>query len=505
MQNNANSQKLQILFARKTEIDKLLNFNEHIVDDTHLIVSLIKTQNIFSTIANNLNNAEILNQPISALDFEQSSALIQFESDACMQTSTFPTILNYITLKFEHLFSDSSIFEIDELLDLCSITDLNNDIQHGQTQEELKEILWKIRCAISHNKEALKNQGHYSAVNLTDDASILIDVSLKKHGSVILKTKLHKLHHFLSQIDKLKELKKDNILSQAKPYTYEDSDEETAKKIMGNKGLVLKIHYDKTSDYYFDINSEFVQSIINELFKKTNPPIDQEKCKQNIERRLKLLKTYYKQYNPEYLEPEYAQYLMLDIVNHLLKNSYISTMLNTTLYMHELLYYWDYEKSIDDNLAFFVQNGRENEEVERELFVLYNLYPAAVLNSAKFMFTNHQKELSDFLETEKQGKSKILKNLAYKKGDLALHLRNSIHHGRFLLQYPNKTDFKQEDAFVTLFDGDGPSHDFFMSMRIRDLASLTEAFGVYLLNEHLNNASNISTSTGLDSNNLLNN
>ncbi len=477
--NAQNASQLQVLLTRKSEMDRLLTEGERVVSDKVYIASLIQMQQTFCNLAKKVYNA-------SDLDFSLNGNRVKcrfMEPSEAFLLGQFATLINYTSLKFEHIFSADSIFTADELLQCCAIEDISeNPTSYGQTTAELKEILKKVRNAFSHNREYLKSQGFYSGSNFTSAGNLLIDTKISGGTSVVIKTDIDRLYKFFCQIDKQKEQMKEDVVEEAGVLS-KKSGETAVRAQFGDKIIVISASADESCKYYFDPSCAPMQEIRRKMIEKGASLIDEQMLDDNIRRRaLELYRTY--AYNvPDIFDYRNRGALVQNIATHFMLNGYPTTMLNATLNLHEFTRCWDFNRSVEDNMAVYFNTAiNEFQMVERMAFVRNDLYPACVMNVAKFLFANHEKELKEYIEEQRLEQSEIYASIPYKQDDLCNRLRNSVHHGRFLFEYPDKSVFKQGDIKVSLFDGKGTHHNFVMSMSIKDLASLTESFGLYLCN-----------------------
>ncbi len=475
-----NPNQLQILMARKTEMDRLLLPDERVMDDSAYIMALLQMQDYCFNLSKRLFFDTDLDFPLNA----EKNKNKFFDAEASVMLSCFATLINYTTLKFEHVFSDDSIFSVDELLEYCSIEDLSGNTNYGHTTEELKEVLWKIRCAISHNKEYKKDQGFYTGVNFTTKGNVMVHTSIKGVGNVYIKTDVDKLHKLFSQIDKQKETKKEQTLLSVASMRRRKQAKLDASII--DKMIFFETKVGAPAEYYFKMDSQNIMQFIAKYKSKHLDIIDDGYFLDHLNRRLKELYRTFSYQCPEILEQRNLDKLVTYIGNHCMLNSYPTTMLNMTMHLHEFTRVWDFSKSIKQNLFMFGNSTlNEAQRVERLCFLRNDLYPACVVNVAKFLFTNHQKELNEYIEEQMQNNTDVYQSLNYQESDLAERLRNSIHHGRFLVEYPDKKVFKQKEVEISLFDGKGDHHDFVLRISIEELAKITDSFGKYILKNRL--------------------
>ncbi len=505
-----NANLVNALNQRQNSMTAKLELGEKILNTNQLEMTFMGALVVFYMYYKNLDNSPFFDQTLNDI----ISKTLKLKNNGSDHDPAYSLIgqaallvgANYLSLEVEKL--DSKFVEDSAIIKNIRIADIFEDAG-SYTDDELKQVLTAIRCNLSHNKEAVIEEGFMSSVKFTNHYNILIETSVKGKPKIVVKTSLSKLSNFVSQIaDNYTSRNKEHRKKLAESYAkfMEENPDKSAddfiKSFKPGPQYVLNLEkFNKPLISYFESNmNDLLSELVRINYTNNNnlTPTNQQILE--MKNRLKLYKHTIQKTDPTFFKDFPAPLVLASAIDYV--NSYTLYLTNKTntniLYSFLTSFTHDYP-TLEGNLVHFLHSKDVTEKRSVQdtfvdyyfntLFLYNDMYPAAVMNLANTLFTNHQTELTQFLDNPykylqpNEALDTALKHIQYKKPDIAAKLRNSIHHGRYMFFYPNKSDFDPNDISVQLYDGPDNEHlSHITKLSIRDITNISMQFNHYIEN-----------------------
>ncbi len=505
------------LARRKLEMEQMLKPGESILDTRELEFVQSEGVRFFDCITNVENSEELKALPLIDVIKEFLKEEVRCGVKDIPHPKTFMSVnyiaavINYIAMEIEFIENYGND-ELKQVFDNVQINDLFSNYS-SLTQDEIVNIIKAIRNNISHNNEAISEDGGYSSVKFTSNGNVLIDIFLRGHQTVV-KTDIKKLTDFINQITSHKQTLNNTAIDLYEKFLKENADKfknptEAAQAFFASITEKQKAYF--TWFGYEDLNHNIKKELYGDLENLTNIFTEYLYTSRGLtattsqvlelKQRLKLFRAGIADAFPNFASPENEELTMQIIAQYLdYYANYLTAKSNTSSLVAIFSHYNYHEYPLAKlNLDFVLENSSGENKIpkddQHQLFdAIFNhffsekeLYPAVVMNFAKTIFTNHEKELYDYIHDPFAYTSKnktitdIIRKIDYPKDHLHAKLRNSTHHGRYLFLYPNKSSFDTNKVMVELYDGtDNNNLAKITTLSIGDIAKLSQDFYKYL-------------------------